>query len=212
MQPFGILAIWQDCRAGHESELEGWFQGEHFMEGLTVPGFLYGRRHRAISGASGFFNFYLTQTPDVLASKPYLERVDQRSPMTTRIMSGVFLNMNRTVCRRALRRGPFRGAYAVTVRFDKTPDEAALVGVIDKLIGDPAIAGGEVWIAADQVGLPVSKEEQLRGGDRKIKGALMVDTLYTEVAEKLGARFIKEFSGSEVGVFRVLCEIGCGDL
>lgn len=212
MQERGILAIWNDVRPGDEAEFEAWFQGEHLMERLTVPGFLFGRRHQAISGANGYFNFYLVESPDVLTSKPYLERLDNPTPMTTRIMSGTFINMTRTICRRRLRRGAFRGAYAVTVRFDAPPDEVALAGVIDKLIADPAIAGGEIWIATDPAGQPVSMEEKLRGGDQKIKGALMIDTLRQVEAEELGARFKNEFSGTEVGVFRVLCQLGRGDL
>ena len=52
----GILAIFNDCRAGREAEFEaGFFQGEHLLERLAVPGFLFGRRHRAISGAAGYF-------------------------------------------------------------------------------------------------------------------------------------------------------------
>jgi heme-degrading monooxygenase HmoA len=70
MSEFGVLAIWNDCRAGHEAEFEEWFQGEHLVERLAVPGFLFGRRHQAISGASGYFNFYLTETPAVLTSNP----------------------------------------------------------------------------------------------------------------------------------------------
>ena len=53
----GILAIFNDCRRGHEAEFEGWFQGEHLIERLGVPGFLFGRRHQAISGDTGYFNF-----------------------------------------------------------------------------------------------------------------------------------------------------------
>jgi len=208
----GILAIWNDCRAGHEAEFEAWFQGEHLLERLAVPGFLFGRRHQAISGSNGYFNFYLTQSPDVLISKPYLERLDNPTPVTKRIMSDVFISMNRTVCSRTLRRGGFRGAYAVTVRFDEMPDESALAGTIDKLVADPAIASAEIWIATDLVGQPVSMEEKLRGGDKKIKGALMVDTLRQADAETIGASLAKKFSGTEVGVFRVLCQLGRGDL
>lgn len=208
----GILAIWNDCRAGHEAEFEAWFQGEHLLERLAVPGFLFGRRHQAISGSNGYFNFYLTQSPDVLISKPYLERLDNPTPVTKRIMSDVFINMNRTVCSRTLRRGGFRGAYAVTVRFDETPDESALAGTIDKLVADPAIASAEIWIATDLVGQPVSMEEKLRGGDKKIKGALMVDTLRQADAETIGASLAKKFPGTVVGVFRVLCQLGRGDL
>lgn len=35
----GVLAIWNDCRAGREAEFEEWFQGEHLLERLAVPGF-----------------------------------------------------------------------------------------------------------------------------------------------------------------------------
>src|SRR4029077_4820693 len=107
----GILAIWNDCRAGREAEFEAWFQGEHLMERLAVPGFLLGRRHQAISGGAGHFTFYLVDSPDVLTSRPYLERLDDPTPMTKRIMSEVFLNMNRTVCRRTMRYGGARGAH-----------------------------------------------------------------------------------------------------
>ncbi len=208
----GILTIWHDCRAGREAEFEAWFQGEHLLERLAVPGFLFGRRHAAISGAAGYFNFYLVEQPEVLISKPYLERLDTPTPMTRKVMSEIFINMNRTLCHRALRRGGFRGAYAVTVRFNDAPDLGVLASLADELVRDPGIAACEVWTATDPAGQPVSMEEKLRGGDRKIKGCLMVDTLRQADAEKLGERFAKEFAGAETGVFRVLCQLGRGDL
>ena len=213
MTDHGILAIWNDARPGREQEFETWFQGEHLLERLAVPGFLFGRRHRAISGSNGYFNFYLTETPATLTSRPYLERLDNPTPMTRTIMSEVFINMNRTVCRRVYRHAGFRGAYAVTVRFDAAPDEAALKAEITRLAADPArVANGEIWIALDPKGMPVSKEEQLRGGDKKIAGCLMIDTLHQKDAEAIGAELSRTFPGSEVGVFRVLCQLGRGDV
>jgi hypothetical protein len=211
IQP-GILAIFNDCRAGREAEFDAWFQGEHLIERLGVPGFLFGRRHRAISGSCGYFNFYMVETPDVLTSKPYLERLDHPTPMTHTIMSEVFINMNRTVCRRTARRGRFRGAYVVTARFNQAPDEAALSAALDTYVADTAIAGGEIWVALDPAGMPVSKEEQLRGGDKKIAGALLVETLYENEAVAVGAQLGRQFPQADVGVFRVLCLIGRSDL
>jgi hypothetical protein len=208
----GILAIFNDCRAGREAEFDEWFQGEHLVERLGVPGFLYGRRHQAISGSSAYFNFYLVQSPAVLTSKPYLDRLDDPTPMTKKIMSEIFINMNRTLCLRTLRRGAFRGAYAVTARFSETPDEKRLAALIDELVQDTGIAGAEIWIATDPAGQPVSMEEKMRGGDKKIGGCLLVDTLYQRDAENLGEALSKQFTGAEVGVFRVLCQIGRGDL
>jgi hypothetical protein len=208
----GILAIFNDCRSGREAEFEAWFQGEHLVERLSVPGFLFGRRHRALSGSPGYFNFYMVETPAVLTSQPYLERLDHPTPLTRTIMSEVFVNMNRTVCRRTVRRGSFRGAFAVTARFNQKPDEAALSAVLERLAADTSVAGGEIWVALDAAGMPVSMEEKLRGGDKKIAGALMIDTLYQDAAEAVEAQLTKQFPGAEIGVFGVLCQIGRGDL
>ena len=205
----GILAIWNNVAPGREADFETWFQGEHLQERLAVPGFIYGRRHQAISGASAFFNFYLVESPAVLTSKPYLERLDNPTPMTRMIMTEVFRDMNRTLCHRAVRRGDFRGAYAVTARwFGAMPDVAALTDRIEKLIADPAIAAGEIWTATDPAGQPVALEEKLRGGDRKIDGALMIDTLREADAIKLGEALRSAYGSAEVGVFRVLCQKG----
>jgi len=209
----GILAIFNDVRPGREPEFEEWFQGEHLLERLAVPGFLFGRRHQAISGSCGYFNFYLVESPAVLTSKAYLERLDNPTPMTKKVMSDIFINMNRTVCRRTVRRGGFRGAYTVAVRFDAAPpDETALAAQLDAAMASPAVAGGEIWIALDPKGMPVSGEEKLRGGDKKIAGCLMIDTLRQADAEKIGADLTKKFPGTDVGVFHVLCQLGRGDL
>jgi hypothetical protein len=207
MQQQGILAIWNDVRAGHEAEFDRWFQIEHLKERLGVPGFVFGRRHERISGTSSQFNFYLVETPDVLTSKAYLDRLDNPTPMTKQIMSNVFLNMNRTVCHRTLRRGSFRGSYAVTVRFNEVPDIGTLTRLADDLVRDTAIASCEVWTAVDATG-PVSAEEKLRGGDKKIKACLMIDTLRQADAEKLAARMATQFPAAETGAFAVLAQLG----
>ena len=204
----GILAIFNDVAPGREAEFEAWFQGEHLEERLAVPGFLFGRRHQAISGSSGFFNFYVVESPAVLTSKAYLDRLDNPTPLTRKVMSGTFSNMNRTLCTRLLRRGSLRGAYAVTARFADQPDVGALTALVDDVLKDTAIAAGEIWIANDPAGEPVMLEEKLRGGDRKIAGCLMIDTLRQADAERLGVRVADQFKGADVGVFRVLCRSG----
>jgi hypothetical protein len=206
----GILAIFNDVAAGRDAEFDTWFQGEHLIERLAVPGFLFGRRHQAISGSSAYSNFYLVESPAVLTSKPYLERLDNPTPMTKKIMSEVFLNMNRTLCHRTARFGAFRGAYAVTVRFNEQPDVDALTKQAKVLMQDTSIAACEIWTAVDPTGQPISMEEKLRGGDKKIKACLMVDALHQADAEKLGARLAKQFPNADVGVFRVLCQLGNG--
>jgi len=55
-------------------------------------------------------------------------------------------------------------------------------------------------------------EEKLRGGDKKIAGALIVDTLYEDDAKAVGVQLAKQFPDADIGVFSVLCHIGRSDL
>jgi hypothetical protein len=208
----GILSIFHHCRAGSEAEFETWYQSEHLIERLSVPGFLYGRRYKGIAGTPGYFCFYLVETPAVLTSKAYLERLDHPTPLTRKMMSDVFIGMNRTVCSRVSRRGPFRGAFAAIARFNQRADDAALSSALEKFTGDTAVAGGEIWVAVDPSGVPVSKEEQLRGGDNKIAGALMIETLFEDGVKAAGAQLAKQFPQADIGLFAALCEIGRSDL
>jgi hypothetical protein len=184
--PPGILAIFNNVAPGREAEFEEWFQHEHLAERIAVPGFLIGRRHEAISGQPRYFNFYVTQSAEVL--------------------------MIRTVCRRTFRLGAMRGTGVVTVRFGERPAETALKAAIETLMRDKAVACGEIWRAADPLEFPVSMEERLRGGDRKIEACLLVETLRVPEAQKVAAALANEFPRTEIGVYRLLCEITANGL
>ena len=202
----GILAIFNNAEPGREAEFEEWFQHEHLAERIAVPGFLLGRRYEALSGQPRYFNFYLTQSADVLKSAAYLERLDHPTPMTHTIMSGIFKDMIRTVCHRTLRLGTMRGAAAVVVRCMERADTNALKSTAEEIAKDRAVACVEIWSAVD-ARIPVSEEERLRGGDRKIEACLYVETLRAEDAGKIAGTLSARFPLAEIGVYRLLCEI-----
>jgi hypothetical protein len=203
----GILAIFNNVAAGREPDFEEWFQHEHLAERLGVPGFLLGRRHEAVSGQPRYFNFYQTQSADVFKSTAYLTRLDHPTPMTRMIMSEVFKDMIRTVCHRTFRLGAMRGVATVAVRFSEGPDESALKAAVATLMQDKAVACGEIWSAVSAGEFPVSEEERLRGGDRKIEACLVIETLRVADAERIAAALSKAFARSEIGVYRLLCEV-----
>jgi hypothetical protein len=203
----GILAIFNNVAPGREAEFEQWFQHEHLAERIAIPGFLVGRRHEAVAGEPRYFNFYVTTSSAILKSPAYLERLDHPTAMTRTVMSDIFKDMIRTVCDRVFRRGVLRGTGVVTVRFARRPDEVLLQATIERLIHDPAVACGEIWLAADRREFPISMEERLRGGDRKIEGCLVVETLRVADAERIAASLAATFPETEIGVYRLLCDI-----
>ncbi len=74
------------------------------------------------------------------------------------------------------------------------------------------LPGGEIWSSAETDAGAMHAEEKLRGGDRKFQGCLMVDALHQDQADQIGGLLASRFPGSEVGVFRVLCEMGRSDI
>jgi hypothetical protein len=206
----GVLAIWNSCAPGREAEFEEWYQHEHFHERIAVPGFLLGRRYEAVRGAPQYFCFYLTQSPGVLKSPAYLERLDNPTPQTRKIMSGPFRDMIRTVCSRSVRLGAMRGAVAVTVRFTRPPAMSLLQDTAKELAADKAVACVEIWQAASAAEFPVSEEERVRGGDARIEACLVVETLRLADAEAVAATLADRFEAGAVGIYRLLCEIRSG--
>jgi hypothetical protein len=166
-----------------------------------------GRRYEAVSGDRRYFNFYLTQSVNVLKSAAYLTRLDHPTPMTRLIMSEVFKDMVRTVCHRTYRAGAMRGAAAVAVRFGEPPNDGDLKAIIATLMEDKAVAGADIWTAADPREFPVNEEERLRGGDRKIAACLFVETLRVGEAEAIAERLANTYRHAAVGAYRLLCEI-----
>lgn len=203
----GILAIFNNIVTGREAEFEEWFQHEHLAERIAVPGFLLGRRYEAVSAQLRYFNFYLASSVEIFKSAAYLERLNHPTPMTRMVMSEIFKDMNRTVCHRSFQHGNMRGTTAVVVQFAERPNESQLKDTIETLVADKAVACGEIWIAVSLRDLPVSEEERLRGGDKKLAACLLIETLRVSDAEKLAPALVDSYSGATIGVYRLLCEI-----
>ncbi len=203
----GILAIFNNVMPGREADFEEWFQHEHLQERLAVPGFLLGRRHEAVRGEPRYFTFYLTRSMDVLDSPEYRSRLNDPTLMTRMVMSEIFKDMIRTVCHQTFRLGAMRGAVAVTARFSERPDDNALEATLKKLVQDRAVACGEIWLAAHAAGVGQSEEERLRGGDRRIEGCLLIETLRVQDGERIAEALSKQFATAAIGVYRLLCEV-----
>jgi hypothetical protein len=90
------IAMWWDIAPAQRIEFEDWHSHEHFPERLSIPGFLRGSRW---SGSNdGFFVMYELETYDTLTSPHYLERLNNPTPWSTRMMPH-HRNMVRSQCR-----------------------------------------------------------------------------------------------------------------
>jgi hypothetical protein len=83
----GFMAIWSDVAPVDFEFYHDWLLKEHFLERVGVPGFISARVFRREVGPDlQFFIVYETESPSVLASAAYVERLNNPTPKSQRVM------------------------------------------------------------------------------------------------------------------------------
>ena len=111
----GVAAIWHNVAADLQPDYNHWHCSEHVPERVSIDGILRGRRYDAINGTPQFFHFYETTTPEVLTSSAYLERLNNPTPWTQKIVPNIKDN-NRTLSNVVNSVGHGVGAAILTAR------------------------------------------------------------------------------------------------
>ena len=199
VQGSGLLAIWNDCVPDWLEAYEDWYQREHLPERLSIPGFLRGRRYEALTPGPRFLTCYDVVEPGILSTEAYRARIDAPTQATAEMMRFAFRNMSRTICRReTFRDGPY-GGCCVTLLVDDAKTWCADIGGL----GDFTVSRVDLWTAEDDGAAP-STEEDLRGGDERIRAGI-----HLEVPRPDGARCLAEAIGGQA--FQLISEMYAPD-
>jgi len=165
--PQGVLAIWHDLKplsksASHDSceaDFQAWHSRQHMSERLSIPGFLRGCRYVAEESSPLVFNFYLTESPAVLTSSPYLDRLNNPTQWTSRIVP-TLCNVNRAAGRVMASVGLGQGGAIATLRVSLLPEKRDdcitwfVESGLQQLLEKPGIVAAHLWqtdSAASQV-------------------------------------------------------------
>jgi hypothetical protein len=150
-----LLALWNDVSPELDAEYNEWHAIEHVPERLTVPGILWARRYRWVSGAEAprYLTLYGLRSPDVLTSDAYQRLLREPTPMSRR-MRPELRNISRWVC--LLKQDD--GTEAARLAVWTLPETSDVDAVLSTMEG---IAGGRIIARrlADAAPLP-----WLRGG------------------------------------------------
>ena len=171
-----------------------------------MPGFKRGRRYQALEGSPEYFTWYEVESPSVLRSAEYINCLSNPTPWTKQIMSGVFLNASRTVCKRRIIAGELFGSFAMTIRLEADASDQEIQETV-KAAYDPArVARIEKWSADEKPGDEAKAEEQIRGPDEKIKICFILETIREEDARIFATELLKQSIRAEIGIYKLLCE------
>jgi hypothetical protein len=146
----GVIAIWNGIAEEARAEFYAWHVSEHMPERVGIPGFLRGRRYRAIDQATHpeFFTLYELQSFEVATSQDYLNRLNAPTPWTRKV-TAAFRDTSRGLARVLVTLGRGPGGVLATLRF--TPPSAseptlsaAVRGLIHEIVELPMITGAHL--------------------------------------------------------------------
>ena len=165
-------------------EHDDWHTHEHLPERLSIPGFLRGTRWVALQGQPRYFVIYEVEQLATLTSSAYLERLNNPSPWTSKMMPH-YRGMTRGFCSVAGSFGFGMGHAGLLIRFKPAPEAASalrnwlLEDVLPPLPSRPGIGSVHLFEGALTPGM--TNEQRLRGADAAVDRALLV-TGYSQEA------------------------------
>jgi hypothetical protein len=169
-------------------EHDDWHTHEHLPERLSIPGFLRGTRWVALQGQPRYFVLYEVEQLATLTSGAYLERLNNPSPWTSKMMPH-YRGMTRGFCSVAGSFGFGMGHSALLIRFRPATGTAAALRhwlLEDMLCPLPARPGiGSVHLFEGAVTPGMTNEQRLRGADAGVDWALLVTGYSEEVLASL---------------------------
>jgi hypothetical protein len=173
------IVIWFDSPPGASDELEDWHSHEHMPERLGIPGFLRGTRWRAASGEPSFFVLYEAARLAVTTSAPYLERLNDPTPWSRRMMPH-HLRMVRSLCRVRASSGAGVAQAMATVRFSRGKISREALSELPRRKG---LTGAHLLYSQPAPAAP-TEEQKIRGPDASAERVLLVGGYDLQAVER----------------------------
>ena len=170
------------------AEHDHWHSLEHLHERMLIPGFLRGSRWTATSGTSRYFVMYEVSDLDTLVSPSYLERLNNPSPWTSRMMKH-YRGMNRGFCRLAFSSGFGLGSFGLLIRFSPDPEQETTLRnwlvkeALPSLRDKPGLVSS--YLFETTLTPEMTQEQRIRGKDGGLDWVLLVSGYDANAVERL---------------------------
>lgn len=196
----GALLLLFDVADGAVAEHDDWHTHEHMPERLAIPGFLRGTRWTRAPARPRYCVLYEVESPAVLDSPAYRERLDNPTPWTAKMMSH-YLGMRRALCEVQDGGGDGIGSACLVVTFAPAQGRAdelrkRLVEMLRPLAGRRGLAAWR-WLE-NALPAAMTREQSIRGRDGVVHSALWVtgydfDALASLAEAELGAQRLRDY-------------------
>lgn len=173
VRPEGFLVVFSDVKHEDEQDYFRWLTTEHVEERLGIPGFLAVRIFKtAIAGGNRYFIWYQLENADVVDSAAYLERLNNPTPWSQRIMP-ILGNFGRGGGAVRASAGDVFGAFVLTIGLTAMPVDVGVT--LQKLMQTRGVAS--LHLLATDLGKTAvqTNERNLRKSDKSFAGWLVIE-------------------------------------
>tara|TARA_A100001037_G_scaffold110729_1_gene100978 strand:- start:12668 stop:13357 length:690 start_codon:yes stop_codon:yes gene_type:complete len=106
-----VSVMWTEIPEEVEHDLNEWYDREHVKNRVDVPGYVWGKRYKAVQGGPAYMAVYATESPHVQAGDDFLEVVQNPTPGETEFAPH-FYNTIRMMCDVTASVGDSEGGFA----------------------------------------------------------------------------------------------------
>jgi len=174
----GAMLLYYDIAPDAIADHDDWHTHEHFPERLSIPGFRRASRWVAVAGGPRYLVMYEVSEVRVLSDAPYLERLNNPTPWTSRMMKS-FRGMVRGFCTVVSLSGAGFGQALLSIRYAPAPGREIelrewLKAMLPGIASSPGAAGSS------------KKAQGLRGKDAELPRVLLLTGYDAESLSRIG--------------------------
>lgn len=113
--PAGVLFVASDVDAAHDLDYNRWYDREHVLERVSIPGFTSGTRYVAIDAAKRYLGLYHTESLAVFGSPAYRQAFMHQTPWSVSNLNRMQQPMRR-VCQVLACTGTGQGSVLLVIQ------------------------------------------------------------------------------------------------
>lgn len=174
----GFMAIWSDVAPSDVEFYHDWLLKEHFPERVGIPGFISARVFRCAIGADlQFFIIYETESPEVLASPAYVERLNHPTEKSRAVMPKL-KNFVRGAGRVVQSNGACGGGAVKVLRFAEPnavlSDAERRRGLFEAILATDRVLAARLFEVDTSATTIQTEEKKMRTSKEEIYSQLLV--------------------------------------
>jgi len=204
------VAMWCDVALDVKEEFDDWHAHEHQPERLSIPGFLRGSRWVSTDGRNSYVMLYETQSEATITAGPYLERLNNPTPWSRKMMAH-HKNMVRSLCRVQASFGAGLGQFLRSARFSPEPAQAETLGrrladLLPSLPSRKGIVASHLLRRISTSQAEQTSEQKLRGGDGSADWIVLLNGYDADALAGV------DLEGAVSGIYNLACMLTPADL